>query len=158
MPAQQSTLLFDVATPGLARRDLRAFVKRLQRDVAGGRPFGCLIAGDAELRRLNREFRKHDYATDVLSFPVGQALQPASRPEGRQNSLGEIAISFDKARQQASDYGHTVTQEIEILLLHGVLHLLGFDHESDHGRMSRLERQWRATLALPPGLIERVRA
>jgi probable rRNA maturation factor len=159
MPSQQSTLLFDVATPGVSRRDLRAFVKRLQRDVAGGRAFGCLIAGDAELRRLNREFRKQDYATDVLSFPVGQALQPADPlSSGSQHFLGEIAISFETARQQASDYGHSVTQEIEILLLHGVLHLLGMDHETDHGRMSRTERQWRATLALPPGLIERVRA
>jgi probable rRNA maturation factor len=158
MPAQQSTLLFDVATPGLARRDLRAFVKRIEREVAGGRAFSCLIAGDAELRRLNREFRKKDYATDVLSFPVGQALLPANRPEGRQHFLGEIAISFDKARQKAPEYEHGVTQEIEILLLHGVLHLLGMDHETDRGRMSRTERHWRATLGLPPGLIERVRA
>jgi probable rRNA maturation factor len=158
MPAQQSTLLFDVATPGVSRRDVHAFVKRLQRDVAGGSPFGCLISGDTELRRLNREFRKQDHATDVLSFPVGPALQPANRTEGRQHFLGEIAISYETARQQASDYGHSVTQEIEILLLHGVLHLLGMDHESDHGRMSRIERQWRATLGLPPSLIERVRA
>ena len=149
MPSQQSALLFQVATPGLSRRSVRAFVKRLEAEVAGGRAFCCMIAGDQELRRLNREFRKQDYPTDVLSFP---AEQPS------QGFLGEIAISFETARQQALEYGHSLDEEIEILMLHGLLHLLGMDHETDRGRMLNAERKWRASLGLPAGLIERVGA
>ena len=149
MPSQQSALLFQVATPGLSRRSVRAFVKRLEAEVAGGRAFCCMLAGDRELRRLNREFRKQDYPTDVLSFP---AEQPS------QGFLGEIAISFETARQQALQYGHSLDEEIEILMLHGLLHLLGMDHETDRGRMLNAERKWRASLGLPAGLIERVGA
>lgn len=116
--------------------------------MAQGRPFACLIAGDAELRELNRNYLHKDYPTDVLSFPAcGQA-----------DFLGDIAISLDRAREQAAEHGHAVEREIEILLLHGVLHLLGFDHENDRGRMRREESAWRERLALPVGLIERSRS
>lgn len=145
MPTRQTTLLFQVATPGLARRSARAFAKKLGAEVAGGRGFCCLITDDKQLRRLNRQFRKKDYATDVLSFP---ALSP-------DDLLGEIAISFEKARQQAADHRHAVDQEIRLLMLHGVLHLMGMDHETDRGQMARAERRWRANLGLPAGLIER---
>lgn len=147
MPVEQTTLLFHSATPGLARSAARAFAKRLQVEVASGRAFACLIADDGELQRLNRDFRKKNYATDVLSFPSGQA----------DGFLGDIAISFDHAKRQAAEYGHPVGQEIEILMLHGVLHLLGMDHEKDGGQMARAENQWRTALGLPRGLIERVR-
>ena len=89
-----------------------------------------------ELRRLNRDFRKQDRATDVLSFPSRQSL----------GFLGDVAISFEHARRQAAEYGHPVSQEIEILMLHGVLHLLGMDHEKDRGQMARAESKWRAAL------------
>jgi probable rRNA maturation factor len=145
MPTRQTTVLFQVATPGLARRGARAFAKRLESEVAGGRSFCCLITNDEELRRLNRQFRKKDYATDVLSFP---ALE-------RNKILGEIAISFDQARQQAAEHHHAVSDEIAVLMLHGVLHLLGMDHETDRGQMARAERKWRASLGLSAGLIER---
>ena len=148
MPSQQTTLLFRSATPGLSRRDTRAFARRLESEVAGGRAFHCLITGDPELRRLNRDFRQQDYATDVLSFPALES----------DGFLGEMAISFDRARQQAADYGHAVGREIEILMLHGLLHLLGMDHEADRGRMARAESKWRAALGLPRGLIERARS
>jgi probable rRNA maturation factor len=151
MPSQQSSLLFQVATPGLSRRDLRAFLKRLEAEVAEGRAFCCLIAGDAELERLNREFRGKDYPTDVLSFPSA-AGQAGGLPHG------EIAISYDAARRQSIEYGHAVDQEIQILMLHGLLHLLGMDHEKDGGRMLSAERKWRIRLGLPAGLIERVSA
>jgi|SRR5580700_11276619 probable rRNA maturation factor len=163
MPSQQSSLLFQVATPGVSRRDLRAFLKRLEAEVADGRVFCCLIAGDAELRRLNREFRKRDYPTDVLSFP----LQKHPLPDGRGSvavsdqciaPCGEIAISYDTALRQSGEFGHDVKQEIEILMLHGLLHLLGMDHETDGGRMLSAERKWRIRLGLPAGLIERVSA
>jgi len=125
---------------------MRSYAEQLHRQVAGGRRFCCVVTSDRELRHLNRDFRKKDYSTDVLSFP-------AAEPHG---ILGDIAISFPMARRQASEYGHSVSQEIQILMLHGVLHLLGFDHETDQGRMARAEKKWRATLGLPQGLIERV--
>ena len=148
MPAEQTTLLFHSATPGLARRLARAFAKRLESKVTGGRPFTCLITSDAELRRLNRDFLKQDYATDVLSFPSGKTL----------GFIGDIAISFEHARRQGAQFSHSVGTEIEILMLHGVLHLLGMDHEKDRGRMARAENKWRAAFGLPRGLIARVRA
>jgi probable rRNA maturation factor len=119
----------------------------LESELTGGRPFTCLITGDPELRRLNREFRRQDCATDVLSFPSRQTL----------GFLGDIAISFERAQRQAAEYGHAVGTEIEILMLHGVLHLLGMDHEKDRGRMARAEDKYRARFGLPRGLIERVR-
>jgi probable rRNA maturation factor len=71
---------------------------------------------------------------------------------------GEIAISYDAARRQSNEFGHAVNQEIQILMLHGLLHLLGMDHETDGGRMLSAERKWRIRLGLPAGLIERVSA
>jgi probable rRNA maturation factor len=153
MPAQQSTLLFQVAARGLSRRRLRAFAERLAREVAGGRGFCCLIAGDKELQRLNREFRGRDYPTDVLSFPARN-----SKAGGLPRGGGDIAISFEAARRQAAEYGHDVDRELEILMLHGLLHLLGMDHETDRGRMASAERKWRVRLGLPEGLIQRVGA
>jgi probable rRNA maturation factor len=148
MPSEQTTLLFHSATPGLSRGLARAFAKRLESNITGGRPFTCLIAGDVELRRLNREFLQHDYATDVLSFPSGRTL----------GFIGDIAISFEHAKRQAAEYGHPVGTEIEILMLHGVLHLLGMDHENDRGRMARAENKWRTAFGLPRGLLRRTRA
>jgi probable rRNA maturation factor len=70
--------------------------------------------------------------------------------------LGEIAISVDRAKEQAAEFGHTIDEEIRVLMLHGLLHLLGMDHERDRGRMRREETRWRKELDLPVGLIERV--
>lgn len=133
-------------------RALANFARKLQVEVARGRAFDCLVTGDAEMRRLNREFRGKDYATDVLSFPPGngQATRPAP--------LGDIAISVARARAQAREFGHTTEQEIRVLMLHGLLHLLGMDHETDGGRMARAEKRWRQVLGLPDGLIERAGA
>ncbi len=143
-----STVLFQRAPRGLPRRSLKLLVSRLEDEIAGGRRFTCLITDDRELTRLNRQFLGRDYPTDVLSFP-------APGPDG---FLGEIAISADRAAEQAARYGHSVEAEIGILLLHGVLHLAGMDHERDGGRMARAERRHRRELGLPAGLIERVRA
>jgi probable rRNA maturation factor len=147
-----STVTFRRVATGIRPRALLNFARKLQRQVAGDRPFDCLIAGDAELRRLNREFRGKDEATDVLSFPA-RSSPARSLPDG----LGDLAISFARARTQAREYGHTTEQEVRVLMLHGVLHLLGMDHESDRGQMARAEKRWRARLGLPNGLIERVR-
>ena len=133
-------------------RRIERFARTLQKEVAKDRPFDTLITGDAELRRLNRDFRGKDYATDVLSFPVRAATV------SERSFLGDIAISLGRARAQAREFGHSIEQEVQILMLHGVLHLLGHDHETDSGAMARAEKRWRAKLGLPTGLIERVRS
>jgi probable rRNA maturation factor len=151
MPATESSSVTFRRAPKDARpRALLLFARKLQAEVAKGRRFDCLIAGDAELRRLNRDFRGKDYSTDVLSFPSGESAAGAS--------LGDIAISMQRARAQAREFGHAVEDEVRILMLHGTLHLLGMDHETDSGQMARAEKRWRARLGLPAGLIERVEA
>lgn len=140
-------LLFRGAPRGLDRAALRRFAARLCAEVAAGARFCCLITSDAALRRLNRGFRGKDAPTDVLSFPC-------PTPEG---ALGDIAISAHRAAQQARAFGHPVETEICILMLHGLLHLMGYDHETDRGRMRRAETRWRRALGLPEGLVERAR-
>ncbi len=147
MPDGDCSVLFHVPARGLARRELREFAKRLKAEVAKGRDFCGIITSDAEMRRLNKQFRKKDYTTDVLSFPAS----PMSE------SIGDLAISWDRAKQQAIEHGHTPADEVRILMLHGVLHLTGLDHERDRGKMARAETRWRKRLNLPSGLIERVR-
>jgi len=157
-----SSVTFRRPSAEIRPRAITLFARRLEAEVAGGRPFDCLITGDAELRRLNRDFRGQDYATDVLSFPVHHtkpATDGKKRPSVPRSGghLGDIAISAARARAQARQFGHSTELEIRILMLHGVLHLLGFDHETDRGRMARAEKRWRDRLALPNGLIERAR-
>jgi probable rRNA maturation factor len=127
---------------------IESFAETLRARVARGREFHCLITGDAELRLLNRTYRSKDDPTDVLSFP-------ASFPGDSRSYLGDIAISLARARAQARQYGHAIEDEVRILMLHGMLHLKGMDHESDSGAMARAELRWRKKLGLPGGLIER---
>lgn len=145
MSDSETSLLIERPTPRIGRTALRTFAGTLSRDLCSGRPFTCLLTGDKELRRLNRQFLGHDYATDVLSFPTGEPIGP----------LGDIAISLDRAKAQAAEFGHRIEQEVYILLLHGVLHLIGHDHETDNGKMRKLESRWREVYGLPGGLIER---
>ncbi|MEN6532072.1 MAG: rRNA maturation RNase YbeY [Bryobacteraceae bacterium] len=147
MPDSDDPLIFLRAPRGLDRRRLRDFHKRLCETAAGGNRFCCLLTDDRELRRLNLQFLGHDYPTDVLSFP-----EPG--PDG---FLGEMAISVERAAAQAQQFGHSTDEEIEILMLHGALHLIGMDHETDKGQMARAEKRWRMTLGLASGLVERVR-
>ena len=100
---------------------------------------------DARMRRINKQFRGKDYATDVLSFP---AVLPGS--------LGEMAIATGVLRRQAREAGHSEAVEARVLALHGLLHLLGYDHETDHGEMRRAEERLRKRAGLPAGLIRRV--
>ena len=166
MPSPSSTVMFRRVPADFSRRAIERFARRLQVEVARGHPFDCLITGDAELRRLNLEFLGKDYATDVLAFPgVAPAIVSPVTLRRRTTTgdkiagatLGDIAISFARARAQARSFGHDTGQEIQILMLHGLLHLLGMDHTTDGGRMARAEKRWRARLGLPNGLIERVR-
>lgn len=126
---------------------LETFAAVLRDRIARGRAFHCRITNDAELRSLNAQFLGKDYPTDVLSFPLADASDDGP--------IGDIAISLDRARAQAREAGHTPEDEIRILLLHGVLHLLGMDHEKDSGQMRGAETRWRHKLGLPAGLIER---
>ena len=128
-------------------RELREFVQRLGRELAGGREFAVVIGSDASLRRANRQFRGKSSSTDVLSFP-----------DGEQGRLGDILVSAGRAEQQANRYGRGVEEEIKVLVLHGLLHLLGYNHESDNGRMRKAEHRWRKKYGLEPGVIERVSA
>ena len=146
-PGPPSLLLFRHSSRRVLRAPLRDFLSGTVRLIAPGRAVTCLITTDEEIRKLNLRFRHKDYATDVLSFP---ALSGSAE-------LGEIAISFDRACEQAARQGHSVDEELRILILHGVLHLQGMDHESDSGEMARAERAWRKKLGLPSGLIERSR-
>ena len=115
-------------------------------EVTKGSRFTCLFADDVRLRKLNREFLGHDSVTDVLSFP-----------SGTEDPLGDIAISVERVRAQALTFGHTALDEVRVLMLHGVLHLVGFDHERDGGQMAREERKWRTHFGLPQTLIARSR-
>jgi probable rRNA maturation factor len=141
MSSDDSSLLFRHPTRKLRGAELRIFLDHMAQRVARGRSITCLLTDDRELRRLNRRFRRQKHATDVLSFPS--------------ETGGEIAISLDRAAAQAGEHGHSLADEVRILMLHGVLHLAGMDHESDAGEMAAAERRWRRKLGLPCGLIER---
>ena len=118
------------------------------RQAAGLRgTVNVLLTSSAEMKSLNRRFRNQDKPTDVLSFPA-----ESSAPK---KSAGEIAISAEIATQNAHSLGHSPAEEVKILVLHGVLHLRGYDHECDNGQMAKREKQLRAQLHLPLGLIER---
>ena len=133
-------LALGLSKPGLAR-----FLTRAREAVGVTGEIDVLLAGDATLRRLNRTFRGKNKATDVLSFPAGSGLGVA----------GDLAISLDTAARQAKRFGHTLRDEVRVLLLHGVLHLAGFDHEADAGEMAAREAELRKELGLPASLIER---
>jgi probable rRNA maturation factor len=152
-PVDDCTVLFRALPPHLKfspaeKRTVISFARTLALRVVDGRSFTCLITGDSELHRLNRTFLAHDYPTDVLSFPTCDVS----------SSLGEMAISADRAEAQAAAFGHQCIDEVRILMLHGVLHLAGMDHEQDSGEMARAERKWRTKLNLSEGLIVRTTA
>ena len=126
------------------KRSLKQFARELYQRVTHERVFTCLLTNDRELHKLNLGFLGHDYATDVLSFPTWES-----------DELGELAISVERAEVQAQHFGHTRLDEIRVLMLHGVLHLTGLDHERDSGKMARAERKWRTEFELPDTLIGR---
>ena len=118
--------------PEAQARRLRPWLERLVGELAPqAESLGVRFAGDRELRRVNRQYRGKDRPTDVLSFP------------GEEGHLGDILISVPAARRQAESVGCSVERELFVLLLHGVLHCLGYDHETDQGEMERLERRLR---------------
>jgi len=115
---------------------LAAFVRHLAAKAPRASATGVTIvlANDPTLRRLNRTFRRKDQTTDVLSFPSGgEEAQDGTRP------LGEIVVSVPQAARQAAAAGHSLARELRLLVIHGYLHLLGYDHEVDDGTMMRLQ-------------------
>lgn len=154
MSDPDSYILWRRAPGKLRHAGLERFAAELRRLLTRGRGFGCLLSDDRELRRLNRRFLGKDAPTDVLSFPASPG--PGEADQARA-FLGDIAISVERAARQARRYGHSLEEEICILMLHGVLHLLGMDHSRDRGEMARAETRWRKKLGLPASLTERNR-
>jgi probable rRNA maturation factor len=132
--------------PALDRAGLSRFVNRARKAAALDGDVTVLLADDGRLKELNRTYRRKNKPTDVLSFPAG---------ENGEGVAGDLAISVETAARQAAEHGHALDDELRILVLHGVLHLAGYDHEADTGEMRTLESALRAKLKLPVGLIER---
>src|SRR5262249_10910508 len=149
------------AAPGLAAWLRRAAPRRARGPVSAG------LVSDQRIRALNRTYRRTDSATDVLSFPAfardtrarvsARRARPSRRPPGLSRFLGDIVIARGVARRQAREAGHSERTELKVLALHGLLHLLGYDHERDAGRMRRMEQRLRRQGGLREGLIERAR-
>ncbi|MGA3081509.1 MAG: rRNA maturation RNase YbeY [Terracidiphilus sp.] len=131
-------------------RSLARFLAEAQVAVRLKGEVTVLLTTDAAIRKLNRQFRGKNKATDVLSFPTEGI--------GAEEMAGDLAISVATALRQAVEQGHSLSTEIKVLILHGLLHLAGYDHEADEGKMARRERLIRAKLGLPQGLIERAEA
>jgi len=140
-------LVSDARGRPLTARGLAGWLRRVAPPRARG-TVAIAIVSDREIRGLNRQFRRVDRATDVLSFPSGH------RPPATDH-LGEIVIAKGVARRQAREAGHSELTEWRVLALHGLLHLLGYDHERDNGRMQRVERALRRKGGLREGLIDR---
>ena len=156
-PTLTSTSVKQLAAsgPSTPNKDLRLpSARALARFLAGAQAairlkgeVTVLLTTDATIRKLNRQFRGKNQATDVLSFPAEGI--------GVEKIAGDLAISVPAALKQAVDQGHSLATEIKVLILHGLLHLAGYDHETDEGKMARREGLLRARLGLPQGLIER---
>ncbi len=142
----EPTIIFKRRVSGLSQRALTDFVARASHAAGLKGTVTVMVTHSREIRSLNSRFRGQDYATDVLSFP----------PALDNGFAGDIAISLDIAARNARSQRHSLGQEVQILLLHGILHLAGYDHEGDRGEMADKEQRLRRRLKLPTGLIERV--
>ena len=143
----KKVIVLEHKTQVVRARALSLFAARAQRALGLRDEIDVRITSNRELQELNRRFRKKDEPTDVLSFP-------SAMPK----VVGDIAISAEIAATNAAAYGHSTETEIKILILHGLLHLAGYNHENDNGKMQARETELRQQLELPTGLIERGRA
>lgn len=144
----------------VARRPLELFLARVKQALGlGAADVSICFVSDTEMARMNEAFRRKKGPTDVLSFPAMHRRAPVSLARGRRPGrrvpqakaevfLGDIAISPATARRNAKKLGRTVRSELRVLILHGVLHLLGYDHETDRGQMNRVEGRLRRRLGL----------
>jgi probable rRNA maturation factor len=136
------------AVPRFSRREIAQFVRRVlialrvDDDI---HEVSIAIVDDEAMRNLNRKFRKKNKTTDVLTFPADDSDADPNAP-GR--PLGDIVISIDQARRQATDQKHSLATEVRYLILHGILHALGYDHETDSGEMNALELEVRGKVGL----------
>jgi probable rRNA maturation factor len=140
----EHVIIFEKVVESVSRRGLAQFARKAQKLAGVGGEVDVLIAGNRRLQQLNRRFRKKNKPTDVLSFP---------RREG-----GDIAISAEIAGKNARHYRHSAAQELKVLILHGMLHLAGYDHETDNGQMAKVEHKLRTKLKLPASLIGRAQS
>jgi probable rRNA maturation factor len=135
----------------IRRKEHKNFLSRVRRELKLGRgDLNICFVNDHEIAQLNRKYRGKPKPTDVLSFPQngnGNSAKRFTEIPGT-NFLGEIAISPQAARRNAKQFGRTLNEELRILMLHGVLHLMGYDHETDHGEMERIEMRLRRKLGL----------
>ncbi|NBS42032.1 rRNA maturation RNase YbeY [bacterium] len=141
-------LRVSIATPDApdpATRGLGPWLSKIAPASAKG-DLSIALVSDRRMRALNRQFRGKDSVTDVLSFPSDE-----------RGFLGDVVIAAGVAKRQAKAAGHSVAVELKVLSLHGLLHLVGYDHESDDGRMARAEARLRKKAGLPVGLIERAK-
>jgi len=140
-------VIFQKRVANLTELALNRFLARARRAAGLKGAINVLLTSSAEMKSLNRRFRGKDKPTDVLSFPA--------EPTAQKQIAGEIAIAAEIATKNAHALGHSPAEEVKILVLHGILHLRGYDHECDNGQMARREKQLRSKLHLPLGLIER---
>jgi len=121
------------AIPHFSRRDMGAFTRRvlLALQKAGGiSDVSIAFVDDDSMQQLNKRYRRKNRTTDVLTFPADDSY---ADPRAQKRPLGDIVISVDQARRQAADEKHSLATEVRYLILHGVLHALGYDHETDNG-------------------------
>ena len=139
---RQSEVRVDFASARTVAKEVHALLK------LGRRHFNVCFVSDREIRGLNSRFRKKPVATDVLSFPWESAKESREKSSGGgfKNFLGDVVISPRTARRNARAEGHSIRTEISWLILHGVLHLLGYNHETDNGEMTALELSLRDRL------------
>jgi len=149
----RAVIILHKRVPNLTELALARFVTRARRAAGLKGAVEVLLTGNEEMKLLNQRFRGKNKATDVLSFPA--APKDLGKNDLRKQFAGSIAISAEIAAHNAQALGHTTAEEVKILVLHGILHLRRYDHERDKGQMARRERQLRAQLRLPVGLIER---
>jgi probable rRNA maturation factor len=155
-------------TVRVARPPLEVFLRRVREQLGlGSAEFTVCLVSDAEIARMNESFRKKKGPTDVLSFPAVTRRKPVRLPNRNGHAgmaaafrgerafyraatpyLGDIAISPATARRNAKKFNRVLSSELQILILHGILHLLGYDHEADRGQMSRIEQRLRRGLGL----------
>lgn len=150
----ERVVVFQRRVHALSKLALERFVARARQAAGLKGMVDILVTSNNEMKSLNRRFRGRDKATDVLSFPAAPDASGERSGAGKEFA-GEIAISAEIAAESARELGHSASEEVKILVLHGLLHLRGYDHERDHGQMLRRESQLRGRLGLPSGLIER---